>query len=47
MSDTEMATTKANGAEGGSDAFADIPKADMDFIMACIKNANDGVLVVS
>lgn len=47
MSDTEMVTTKADGTEGGSDAFADMPKADMDFIMTCIKNANNGVLVVS
>lgn len=48
MSDTEMAPANADsGNEEKSGAFASMPQADIDFIMACIKNANEGVLVVS
>ncbi|CZR53693.1 uncharacterized protein PAC_03573 [Phialocephala subalpina] len=49
MSDTEMNTSTAGTAgtaSGASGAFADMPQGDVDFIMACIQNANDGVLTV-
>ncbi|KUJ09063.1 uncharacterized protein LY89DRAFT_690601 [Mollisia scopiformis] len=47
MSDTEMPTAPAAAdAVEESKGKSDMPQADIDFIMVCIKNAMDGVLTV-